>query len=66
MYYSPDLNTFFQVPFFGKKDLKRAFSEMTKFEEANLWIFINIIVKEQIDDCSYLCLTAFLSFFLSL
>lgn len=52
------------MPFFEKKNLKSAFSEMTQFKEANLWIFINIIVKEEVDECSYLCLTAlFFSFF---
>lgn len=35
---------------------------MTKFTEANLRIFINIIVKEEVDDCSYLCLPAFFPF----
>lgn len=46
----------------GKKGLKRAFSETTKFREANLRIFINVIVKEEVDDCIYLCLAAFFSF----
>lgn len=54
------------MPFFWEKGLKKSFFliDLTWIKEASLRIFINIIVKEEVDDCSYLYLPPFFfSFF---